>query len=180
MGSQWYYRRGGQRYGPVSDGELRQLVTTGKLQPTDLIWRAGLKTWEPASKIKGLFPQRSSSPSPQPISSAKSSKPSERQTNPPPSASSTHLTAAPRVVVTATKSVGISIILTLLFGPVGMFYSTVLGGVIMLGVNAFVLVLAICTAGIGGLLFLITWPICVFWGAMAANSYNKKLLRGLR
>jgi len=32
---------------------------------------------------------------------------------------------AKRIVVTSTKNMGISIILTVLFGPLGMFYSTI-------------------------------------------------------
>jgi hypothetical protein len=75
-------------------------------------------------------------------------------------------------VVTPTKSVGISIILTVLFGPLGMFYTTILGGVIM---TIMTLVAFVVTLGFGAIL---TWPICVIWGAIAAKSYNKGLLSG--
>lgn len=78
------------------------------------------------------------------------------------------------VVVSPTKSVGISILLTVLFGPLGMLYSTVSGAVIMIIVS---IVAAIFTFGIG---LLVTWPICVVWGAVAATSHNKKLLSGAR
>ncbi len=74
------------------------------------------------------------------------------------------------VVVTTTKSVGISIILTVLFGSLGMFYSTVWGAVIMTILS---IIVGIATVGIG---LLVTWPISIIWGAMAASSYNKKLL----
>ena len=37
-----------------------------------------------------------------------------------------------RVIVTPVKSMGISILLTVLFGPLGMLYSTVWGAVIMI------------------------------------------------
>jgi hypothetical protein len=77
-----------------------------------------------------------------------------------------------RVVVTSTKNVGVSIILTVLFGPLGMLYSTIWGGIIMGGVS---LVVAIFTLGFG---LIITWPICIIWAALAASSYNKKLLAG--
>jgi len=79
-----------------------------------------------------------------------------------------------RAVVVATKSVGVSILLTVLFGPLGMLYSTVSGGVIMLIAT---LVLAVFTFGLG---VLITWPICIIWGAVATNSYNEKLVAGAR
>jgi hypothetical protein len=75
---------------------------------------------------------------------------------------------------------GVSIILTFLFGPLGMLYSTVPGGLIMMGVNLLVVFIAFCTLGFGAVLFLVTWPICIIWGAMATDSYNSKLMRGER
>lgn len=74
------------------------------------------------------------------------------------------------VVVTSTKSMGISILLTFLFGPLGMFYSTIIGAIIMMVVSA---ITAFITVGFG---LLLTWPICIIWGAIATSSYNKKLL----
>ena len=77
-----------------------------------------------------------------------------------------------RVIVTPTKNMGTSIILTILFGPLGMLYSTIWGGVIMFIISAIV---GILTIGLG---LIITWPICVIWAAVATSSYNKKLLEG--
>lgn len=85
---------------------------------------------------------------------------------------STQQHAPEYVVVTPTKSVGISIILTVLFGPLGMFYTTIWGGIIMSVIS---LLVGVVTFGMG---LIITWPICVIWGALAANSYNKKLYSG--
>ena len=50
------------------------------------------------------------------------------------------------VVVTPTKSMGIAIILTVLFGPLGMLYSTIIGGVIMLIASV---ILGAVTFGLG-------------------------------
>ena len=76
------------------------------------------------------------------------------------------------VVVIPTKSVGISVLLTVLFGPLGMLYSTVGGAIVMILVN---LVVGFLTAGLG---LLLTWPICVVWGVMAVNAHNRRLLAG--
>lgn len=76
------------------------------------------------------------------------------------------------VVVTPTKSVGIAILLTVLFGPIGMLYCTIWGAIIMFVVS---LVIGIVTLGIG---LIITWPICIIWAALATSSHNKKLLAG--
>jgi len=54
--SEWYFSIDGQQFGPISSKQLRELAATGRLKPSDLVWRPGLKTWVPAAKIKGLFP----------------------------------------------------------------------------------------------------------------------------
>jgi hypothetical protein len=74
------------------------------------------------------------------------------------------------VVIAAPKNVGLAVILTVLFGPLGMLYSMVIGGVIMLVAS---LILAVFTFGFG---LLLTWPVCIVWGALAASSYNKNLM----
>lgn len=82
-------------------------------------------------------------------------------------------TKPPRnIVLSPTKNVGTSLILTILLGPLGMLYSTVLGSIIMLIVS---IPVAIFTLGFG---LLLVWPICVIWGAMAVSSSNKKMLAG--
>lgn len=76
------------------------------------------------------------------------------------------------VVVSPTKSMGVAIILTFLFGPLGMFYSTVSGAFILLVIA---LVVGVITGGIG---LLLIWPVSIIWGATATSSYNKKLIAG--
>jgi hypothetical protein len=75
-------------------------------------------------------------------------------------------------VVVSPKSVGVAIILGVVFGPLGLLYSTVTGAVVMFIVN---ILAAVVTFGFG---LLLTWPICGVWAALAAKSYNEKLLGG--
>lgn len=75
-------------------------------------------------------------------------------------------------VVTPTKSMGIGILVTVLFGPLGMLYATIPGAIVMIIVSAIV---GFLTVGIG---LLVTWPICVIWTAIAISNYNKKLTSG--
>ena len=75
------------------------------------------------------------------------------------------------IVVSAPKSVGIAIILTVLFGPLGMFYSTIIGAIIMMIISV---IAAIVTVGFG---LILTWPVCIIWGALAAKAHNKKLAK---
>jgi hypothetical protein len=63
------------------------------------------------------------------------------------------------------RSVGVALLLTFFFGPLGMLYSTVVGALVMLGLG---FVLGILTLG---LWFLVAWPIQMIWaGVAAANS----------
>ena len=63
------------------------------------------------------------------------------------------------------RSVGVALLLTFLFGPLGMLYSTVVGALVMLVLG---FVLGILTLG---LWFLVAWPIQMIWaGIAAANS----------
>ncbi|MHB8814173.1 MAG: hypothetical protein ACYDAE_12990 [Steroidobacteraceae bacterium] len=105
--------------------------------------------------------------------------------------------SAPRpVVVTPTKSVGIQILLVIFLGPLGLFYSTIKGTLIMIfGVPIALAALVAITglvaahggAGVGTavavgseiLLTMLVWWVGSFvWGIVAVNSYNKRLLQG--
>lgn len=76
------------------------------------------------------------------------------------------------VVTKSPKSVGIAIALALFFGPLGMFYSTIIGAIIMFFVN---IIVGIFTLGVG---LFVTIPIGVIWAAIAASSHNSKLMSG--
>jgi len=63
MADQWRYSVAGEKKGPVSSSELKQLASAGKLSRTDLIWKEGMANWVLAGKVKGLFPvQETSTP----------------------------------------------------------------------------------------------------------------------
>jgi membrane protease subunit (stomatin/prohibitin family) len=49
----WYYAVGSERKGPVDE---QALVQMGVLQPSTLVWKAGLSGWVPASTIPELAP----------------------------------------------------------------------------------------------------------------------------
>ena len=76
------------------------------------------------------------------------------------------------VITKSPKSMGISIALTLFFGLLGMFYSTILGAIVMIIID---IIVGVLTLGLG---LLVTWPIQVIWAAIATSMYNKKLMKG--
>jgi GYF domain 2 len=64
VADQWYYTCDGQQWGPVSTVSLREMAAHGILQPTDLVWTAGMSQWAPASVTRGVFPTRAPTPVP--------------------------------------------------------------------------------------------------------------------
>ena len=64
MPSQWYVSINGESQGPFAEAQLRELVSTGRLGPSDLVWRDGMAEWVGAGKIKGLFPGGATPPPP--------------------------------------------------------------------------------------------------------------------
>ena len=52
----WYCAKDGQRLGPFSFAQLRQMMMAGALGPADLVWQEGLTDWTAAGIVPGLFP----------------------------------------------------------------------------------------------------------------------------
>ncbi|MFZ1704887.1 MAG: DUF4339 domain-containing protein [Saprospiraceae bacterium] len=67
------------------------------------------------------------------------------------------------------KSLGLAVVLSLIFGPLGLLYSSVTGGVIMFFVSIFI---GLITLGFG---IVISWLVCVVWSVVAVNNHNEKI-----
>lgn len=70
------------------------------------------------------------------------------------------------------KSVGVAFLLTFLFGPLGMLYSTVSGALIMILIAVFGgMVVGFATLGFGWLAWgPIVWIVSIIWGCVAASN----------
>ena len=85
------------------------------------------------------------------------------------------------IVVKNEKRKGIAALLIFLFGPIGMFYSTILGAIIMILIEILLIFISMSVEwGIVGVWFLIILQlpiniVCFIWGILAVNVYNKKL-----
>lgn len=55
----WYVEADGKESGPYSSGELKHLVQSGRLQPSDLVRREDRSTATCASRVSGLFSSKS-------------------------------------------------------------------------------------------------------------------------
>jgi hypothetical protein len=56
MSSRYYFAQNGQKFGPVTAAQLRQLLAQGRLQSQDLIWKEGLVAWVPLAKLDEMEP----------------------------------------------------------------------------------------------------------------------------
>ena len=52
---EWFYSKNGEKTGPISSADLKQLAANGTILPSDLIWKQDWPEWKAASNIKGLF-----------------------------------------------------------------------------------------------------------------------------
>jgi hypothetical protein len=58
MAAEWHYGQGEEQHGPVPLEELRQLVASRQVQPTDMVWTQGMPDWLPANDVDELFPKQ--------------------------------------------------------------------------------------------------------------------------
>jgi hypothetical protein len=61
MSATWYYAQGNQQHGPVSLDEIRVLLASGRLTPTDLAWQEGMPNWVAIRTIPELAPSLAAS-----------------------------------------------------------------------------------------------------------------------
>ena len=73
------------------------------------------------------------------------------------------------IVVGKQKSVAVAFILAFFFGPLGLLYASVAGGIIMMVLGV---IIGIFTLGIG---LIVAWVASIIWAVVAANMANKKL-----
>ena len=66
------------------------------------------------------------------------------------------------------RSVGAALLLTFFFGPFGVLYVSILGGILLLITSVIV---AVLTLGLG---LVVIWPISMIWGAIAASNQHSR------
>jgi len=73
------------------------------------------------------------------------------------------------IVVAQKKSMGIALILTILFGPLGLLYASVGGGLLLV---LFGVVVGFFTLGAGAIL---AWGLSIVWAIFSVSSHNGKI-----
>jgi len=49
---EWFYAQNGQQLGPVTEGDLQQLVQSGVIKSDTLVWKEGMAEWKPYGTIQ--------------------------------------------------------------------------------------------------------------------------------
>ena len=70
------------------------------------------------------------------------------------------------------KSVALALLLTFLFGPLGLFYASTTGAVALIVLAAAGVVPTL------GYVLIFVWPASMVWGAIAASNQHKAFLAG--
>ena len=77
------------------------------------------------------------------------------------------------------KSMGLGIVLTLLFGGFGIFYVSLFGGIICSLIEVTLLLLSILTFGLGIFIVIPFHILLLIYTVVAINNHNKNLLKNL-
>lgn len=77
------------------------------------------------------------------------------------------------IIHKSLKNPGVGIILALLLGPLGLLYSSVSAGLIMIAITC---ILLLFTLGLGIIFCPFIHLICGCWAYRAIEDYNNKLL----
>jgi TM2 domain-containing membrane protein YozV len=57
MVTDWYFAKNNERHGPVSLADVRRLLASGSLEPTDLVWAEHLPGWVAAKDVREIAAQ---------------------------------------------------------------------------------------------------------------------------
>lgn len=49
--AEWFYGKDNAQHGPVSEPEIHNLIATGQIEPSTIIWREGMQNWLPLKDV---------------------------------------------------------------------------------------------------------------------------------
>jgi hypothetical protein len=77
MADQWFIVRDDKKYGPYTLVQMKQLATSGKLLPIDMVLEEGKSQWVPASQVEAIFPPTGITAAPPPLPGPVAAEPAE-------------------------------------------------------------------------------------------------------
>ena len=54
--SKWYYGKDNSQHGPISENEIRNLLSTKQIDPNTIIWCEGMDNWQPLIEVPEFSP----------------------------------------------------------------------------------------------------------------------------
>lgn len=78
------------------------------------------------------------------------------------------------------KSLALAIILAIFFGPLGLLYASVSGGLIMLLVDLGLVVASVLTLGMASPLLLLSEIVTIIWAVFAVQGRDKAVLTQIK
>lgn len=85
------------------------------------------------------------------------------------------------VTVTAPrKSMAAAVILTILFGPLGLLYASVTGGLVLLVIDLIAIPVSFLTLGMGAVIFPIVWILSVVWAVLAVQGKDQQVITQIK
>ena len=73
------------------------------------------------------------------------------------------------------KNLAAGVVLTVLFGGLGLLYVSIMAGIIAIVIGLVLFLITTFTLGLGGILFLPYWVICIIYAIVAINGHNRRL-----
>lgn len=68
--SEWWYQKGGEKAGPLSKDQVREVLLADTISLQTLVWTEGMESWQPISEVDALQDLRQSLPPPLPPKSS--------------------------------------------------------------------------------------------------------------
>lgn len=78
------------------------------------------------------------------------------------------------------KSMALAVLLALFFGPLGLLYASISGGIIMMFVDLGILIASVLTLGLASGLFLVTQVVTIVWAVLAVQGRDKAVLTQIK
>jgi hypothetical protein len=83
------------------------------------------------------------------------------------------------IILTQSKSMAVGLIITWFFGGLGVFYVSMIGGLVLGGLEVVGWIIAFMTLGIGAILLIPVHFVALIWTYLGVKKHNAKLISGL-
>lgn len=80
------------------------------------------------------------------------------------------------IILTQSKSMAVGLIITWFFGGLGVFYVSIIGGIVLGGLEFLAWIIALFTFGFGVILLVPIHIVALIWTFLGVKKHNSKLI----